>query len=108
MLFQNRYNTIQLTPIGADGVNIDASTLTGAEYTIYDCNKTEKVKKFLNDGLTVVALDGENILECVVTPAECEKLCGRVTHELKVALVGSDWLGVQLSTTQITFTPTRS
>lgn len=108
MLFQNRYNTIQLTPTDSSGNPVDAADLTGAEYYIYDCNKVAHIHKKLNDGLDVVVLDGNNILQCVITPEECKNLCGRVSHELKVALVGSDWLGVQLSTTQITFTATRS
>jgi hypothetical protein len=107
MLFQNRYNTIQLAPTDSSGAPVDASTLTAADYTIYDCNKVAQVNKALGSGLDVVVLDGNNILQCVITPDECKKLCGRVTHELKVALVDSDWLGVQLATTQITFTPTR-
>lgn len=109
MLFQNRYNTIQLAAFDASGQEIDALTLTAAEYRIYDCNKVSKIDKSLsNGGLTIVDVDGVNVLQCTIAPDECKDLCGRVTQELKVALVSEQWLGAQLSTNQITFAKTKN
>jgi hypothetical protein len=120
MPYQNRYNTIILNGQMSDGTAIDASTYTAAVYTIYSCassgrgtpqvqNANTVIQKTLADGdLYVVVLDGQNVLECVLTDTETQNFCGKVYHELKVATTGSEWLGVQLSQPTLTFTPTRS
>lgn len=119
MPYQNRYNTIVLAGSLSDGVQFDAADYTAAEYTIFSCaastqtpsvqNANVVIQKSIADGgLTVVVLDGQNVLQCTLTDTETQNFCGKVYHELKVATTGSQWLGVQLSQPTLTFTPTRS
>lgn len=108
MPYQNRYQTINLPLSNADGTPLDASTVTAAEYALFDCQGTKRAEKTIaNGGLTVAVLDGVNILTCALTAAESEHLCGKVSQELKIATTGTEYVGVVMSSPQITFIKTR-
>lgn len=119
-LYQNRYSTIVLSGSMSDGTPFDAADYTAAEYTIYSCaaagagtpqvqNAAVIIQKTLADGdLTVVILDGQNVLQCTLTDVETQNFCGKAYHELKVATTGEQWLGVQLSSQELNFIKTRS
>lgn len=108
MPYQNRFQTINLPLSDSSGVTIDASTITAAEYAIFDCQNVKKIDKTLaNGGLYVAILDGENILACDLTADETATLCGQVNHELKAATVDSEFKGVTLASPKINFISTR-
>lgn len=108
MPYQNRFETINLPVSDESGVSIDASTIAAAEYAIFDCQNVKRVEKTIaNGGLFVAVLDGVNILACNLTADETEHLCGQVPHELKIALTGTEFRGVTLSSPRINFTKTR-
>lgn len=108
MPYQYRYQTINLPVNNDDGTPLDASTITAAEYAIFDCQNVKRVDKTIaNGGLTVAVLDGVNILTCELTPDETKHLCGQVQHELKIATTGTDYIGVVLSSPRINFIKTR-
>jgi hypothetical protein len=108
MPYQYRYQVINLPVNDASGNPLDASTLTAAEYAIFDCNNVKKVDKTIaNGGLTVAVLDGVNILTCELTAEDTKHLCGQVSQEFKVATTGEEFLGVVLSSPKINFIKTR-
>ena len=108
MPYQFRYQTINLPVNNEDGTPLDAADLTAAEYAIFDCQNVKRVDKTIaNGGLTIAVLDGVNILTCELTANETEHLCGQVSHEIKVAKVGANYLGAALSSPKINFIKTR-
>lgn len=101
---QNRFQTFNLPIQDQDGLALDASTLSAAEYVIFDCCGTKKVHKTLaNGGLYVATLNGVNILAVNLTADETKDLCGMVNQELKVATTASNFFGVNLSSPRINF-----
>lgn len=108
MPYQNRVEPMYFPVFGEDGIQVDAATISAAEYAIFDCQNIKRVEKTIaNGGLTVTLMDGFNVLFCTLTADETEYLCGQVQHEMKIALTGSDYRGVTLSTPRINFTKTR-
>ena len=108
MPYQYRYQVINLPVNDSSGNPIDAADLTAAEYAIFDCDNVKRIDKTIaNGGLTVAVLDGVNILTCELTAEETKHLCGQVPQELKIALVGNEFLGTILASPKVTFQKTR-
>ena len=108
MPYQFRYQTFNIPVSNEDGTPLDAADLTAAEYAIFDCQGVKRVDKTIaNGGLTVAVLGGVNILTCELTAEETKHLCGQVPQELKVAIVGYEFLGTVLASPKITFQKTR-
>lgn len=107
MPFQNRVNKIILPVFNSLGGQEDAGVYSAAEYALFDCNGNPAIKSLANGGLTVQldASSSQNVFVCVLS-VEDSNYCGQVEQGFKVALTGSDWLAVQLSSNKINFTKT--
>lgn len=104
--FQGRVNTIDIA-LYSDSSYLDASTLSDAEYKLYDCYGNAAVTKSISGGgIQVVLVGADNILRVSLTADESH-LCGKVPHDLKVSLAPSNFLGVRLSTPALSFAKTR-